>query len=185
MSNIDTATDTKTSHCKNWLNFYKCPPALLVFILGTSIFALSAALIGQYMFGLEPCTLCLYQRVPFIAAIIFALIGLALKRSQPNVTTTTIALSGLAYGINTGIAAYHTGVEQKWWASAVEGCKIDFSGATDSRSFLENIMSAPGTPCDVIPWQDPLLGLSMANYNIALGAFVAGLCVVHFVFRKA
>lgn len=166
---------------KNIFNILKCPPAILIFVLGVSVFALGAALTGQYVFGLKPCTLCLYQRIPFIAAIIIALCGLAFK-SKSGVMRGAIGLSGLAFATNAAIAFYHTGVEQKWWVSAVEGCKVDFSSLGDGQSYLEKIMSTPGTPCDVIPWQDPLLGLSMANYNILLGIGMAVICFTHLIF---
>lgn len=177
----------------NPLSLIKCPAAMLVFIFGISVFALAAALIGQYVFGLEPCILCLYQRIPFIVAIILSSLGfgyIAIKKSKladgespcsipPKPLFILIGLNGLAYFINAGIAFYHTGVEQRWWASAVEGCKVDFAALANSgstQSLVDRIMSTPNVPCDEIPWVDPVLGLSMANYNIALGLGIALIC---------
>ena len=45
------------------------------------------------------------------------------------------------------------------------------------QSMLENILSAPTGNCAEIPWQDPILGLSMANYNVIL---CLGIAVVFF-----
>ncbi|MGZ9105635.1 MAG: disulfide bond formation protein B, partial [Rhodoplanes sp.] len=39
------------------------PRRLLLAILVISLAALASAFAGQYLFGLEPCVLCLYQRV--------------------------------------------------------------------------------------------------------------------------
>lgn len=145
-----------------------------------SITALSAAFFSEAFLGLEPCQLCIYQRWPFAIGIVIAIIGLLLiKAHKPNLALGLVVTSGLTYLINSGIAFYHTGVEQKWWSSRVEGCSATFEvsdsvsktgefSAADISSILENIMSAPMADCSEIPWQDPILGLSMANYNVVL-----------------
>ncbi len=52
-------------------------------ILAASVAALGAAYIAEYAFGLEPCILCLYQRLPFVATGLLALAGLpALRRRR-------------------------------------------------------------------------------------------------------
>lgn len=40
-----------------------------------SAFALSMAFTAQYIFGLEPCILCLYQRIPYALVIALGLTG--------------------------------------------------------------------------------------------------------------
>ncbi|MEC8622300.1 MAG: disulfide bond formation protein B, partial [Pseudomonadota bacterium] len=40
-------------------------------LTGTSALLLAGALLGQYVGGLEPCSLCVIQRYPHIAVIIF------------------------------------------------------------------------------------------------------------------
>src|SRR5690606_22429449 len=88
-----------------------------------------------------------------------------------------IGLCGLTFLINSAIAFYHSGVEQKWWRSAVEGCAVPRLG-DNPQSLLENILSAPTARCDEIPWADPILGLSMANYNVVLCLGMAALCLI-------
>ena len=100
-----------------------CRVLVLLGITGVSVFSLLMALTAEVYFGLEPCILCVYQRFPFLAVAILGLIGLAMK-SKPAVQRVIIALSGLTFLVNSIIASYHTGVEQKWWASAFEGCAV-------------------------------------------------------------
>lgn len=153
-----------------------CPVAVLASITAISVLSLVMALSAEAFYGLEPCILCVYQRFPFLAVALFGTIGLVMRR-RGGVARTMIGLSALAFLVNSAIAAYHTGVEQKWWKSAVEGCAVpNLSG--EAQSILENILSAPTGRCDEIPWQDPILGLSMANYNalLCLGLFVV--CLV-------
>ena len=71
------------------------------------------------------------------------------------------------------IASYHTGVEQHWWASALEGCKVSFD--TGEKSLMERIMSTPAARCDEIPWADPVLNLSMAAWNVIVSLILAAL----------
>jgi disulfide bond formation protein DsbB len=132
-------------------------------------------------FGLEPCVLCLYQRAPFYGAIILSLTGLAMRANEKAVRII-LGLCALLFLINAGIAGYHTGVEQQWWASAVEGCAVpDFS---KDPSLWEKILTSPAASCSDIAWKDPVLGLSMANWNIlyCLGLFVG--CVVALIARR-
>lgn len=152
-----------------------CHVIILGGIVLVSLFSLAAALIAEVVFGLEPCILCVYQRGPFALAIVLGLIGLIYRKSARPM----IMLSGLGFLANSAIAFYHSGVELKWWRSAVEGCAVPNFGDNE-QTMLENILSAPPARCDEIPWADPLLGLSMANYNVILcfGLFMA--CMLSF-----
>lgn len=170
----------------SWLNIFmiltvlkllSCPIAVLSTLMGVSAFALIAAFASEAFLGLEPCQLCIYQRWPFAVVIAIGIIGMALK--TPGVA---VGLSGIAMLVNSGIAFYHTGIEQKWWISAVEGCTVPNFGDTP-QSILDNILSAPTARCDEIPWQDPILGLSMANYNVLLCLGLVLLCGLHLLLR--
>ena len=161
----------------NPFSLLRCPFAVLLGITVLSFLSLAAALGSEAFLGLEPCILCVYQRWPFAAVIVFGIIGLVMKQ-RPYIVQSMIALSGLAFLINSGIAFYHTGVEQKWWVSAVDGCLIPGFGDEEPQSILENIMSAPTARCDEIPWQDPIIGLSMANYNVLLCFGLFAVCAL-------
>ena len=142
------------------------PPVAALLLAMFSAAALAAALIGQYGFNLHPCHLCLIQRIPFAVVILFGLVGFFAKR----IATWMVGLSGLALLINSGIALYHSGVERKWWAG-LEGCSApDMSGSVED--LMTRIQNAATVNCTDIQWE--FLGLSMANYNVAMCA-VAGI----------
>jgi len=172
---------------KKTLNFIvselACPHAVLSFIGLISVFALIAALTSEVVYGLEPCIMCIYQRIPFVLVALFTLIGLVLRKKE-GVSIAMIGASGFAFLINSIVAFYHTGIEQKWWVSAVEGCKVPNFDTLKPQSMLENILSAPTARCDEIPWSDPILNLSMANYNIILCFGLFSLCVTCLFFNK-
>jgi disulfide bond formation protein DsbB len=151
-------------------DFFKSPLFILLVVAEMSFFALAAALIGQLVYGLAPCQMCIYQRIPFITVIIFGVVGLfAQKAVKP-----LLGFSALAFLMNTGLAVYHSGIERGWW-SETEGCAahFDFSDPT----LMEKIMTAQASNCTEIPWQDPFFGLSMANLNVFLCAALFMLCI--------
>lgn len=147
------------------------PRLMFGLIAAVSAFSLAAALTGQFAFDLKPCSLCLYQRVPFIAAFALAAAGLCLKKEA---APALLSLCALAFLINAGIAFYHTGVELNWWASGVEGCAVPPMG-NNPEEWISKILSNPAVPCSDIQWKDPVLSLTMANYNVVLclGMFAA------------
>jgi disulfide bond formation protein DsbB len=153
------------------------PLFLFSAILAISVSALAAAFISEGLLDLEPCILCIYQRYPYALAAFLGIIGLFL-RNHRSASAGLLALCALVFLGNSAIATYHTGVEQKWWVSAVEGCAVTFENEVDTKSFLEKIMDAPTGHCDEIPWQDPIFKLSMANYNALICFGLALFCVI-------
>jgi disulfide bond formation protein DsbB len=90
------------------------PQHLLLLLIASAVFALGSAYISQYVFGLQPCPLCFWQRKPFFAIIIVAVLFLIipmLKKYQK----LAIQIAVLLLIINSAIAFYHAGVEQKWF----------------------------------------------------------------------
>ena len=162
--------------CENTCRFLSSPAAVLGMVAVVSLIALGMALTAEVAFGLEPCIFCIYQRIPFVVAIILGSTGLIFRKSG-KIARGFIFLSGLAFLTNAAIAFFHSGVERKWWRSPFESCAADFGTSTDSQSLLENILSAPTAPCETIAWADPVLGLSMANYNVLLCAGLFALCL--------
>ncbi|MBC8337480.1 MAG: disulfide bond formation protein B [Alphaproteobacteria bacterium] len=148
-------------------------------IFAVSAAALANAYTAQYAFDVEPCILCLYQRIPYAVAGVLGLAALVLPRGDTENLWRSWAVmaAGLAFLIGAGIAFYHVGVEQHWWASAA-GCGgggVDNGPATveELQRMLRNIK--PVKACDEVDWT--LFGLSMATYNVpaslalAVGSF--------------
>lgn len=108
----------------------------------------------QYLGGLPPCAMCIWQRWPHGIAIVLGLLIYFM-------TNRLLALAGgITILIGAGIAFFHAGVEQKWWEgpSSCTG-----NGLSASDNLLD--MSAPVTlvMCDDIVWD--LFGITMATWN--------------------
>ena len=145
---------------------------IIAFALAISIISLAGAFTAEHVFDLEPCILCIYQRIPFALVIFFSLMGL-MSYLGAHINQTIIGLNSVCFLGNAVIAFYHTGVERHWWKSFLEGCAVPDLG-DDPEKILETILASPAVPCDEIPWADSFIGLSMANYNVmlCLGMFV-------------
>jgi len=142
------------------------PTLLLLACLG----ALGTALTTQYGFGLKPCVLCIYQRIPYVIAALLAAVALSSRLSVPG-KMALIALCGVAFFVDSGIAVFHVGVEHHWW----EGLAACVGGGPQANSVdaLKAMLAGPPpVPCDQIPWS--LFGISMAGYN---AMFAFGLAV--------
>jgi disulfide bond formation protein DsbB len=138
------------------------PAAILVISLG----ALANAYVAQYVHGLEPCNLCLYQRVPYAVTALLAIIAFLLASGGGR--AAMVALCAGAYLAGAGIAFYHVGVEQHWWLSECTGALAKDLSIEEMKAQL---MSKPTKPCDDVEWT--FLGWSMATYNAAFSLALA------------
>lgn len=145
-----------------------------IFVFICAIFALGLALFSQYAQGFHPCELCIYQRVAFAVAAVFALSFLLARKRQ----FLWLAILGLL--ANSAIAGLHIGVEQSWWqwASACSSV-LDVSSIEALRA---QILAAPAVRCDEPTWF--LLGLSMASWSFAYSSGAALVAIVLTVFKK-
>lgn len=143
----------------------------------------SAALLGgafafQYIGGLAPCAMCIWQRWPHVGAIALGALGVALPYA---VVAWAGALTMLG---NAGIALYHTGVERDWW----EGPTSCTGGGGDigvmSGDDLLNFDIGSGiVMCDQVAWE--MFGLSMASWNGLACLALAGIWMLAAQMRRA
>ncbi len=137
-------------------------------ILAVSATALANAYIAEYAFGLEPCILCLYQRVPYAVAGVLGVAALV----SPRVRVGAVAVAGGVFLVGAVLAFYHVGVEQHWWASvaacgAAGGGPGDVGGPATVDELRQMLTrGGPVKACDEVDWT--LFGLSMATYNVAV-----------------
>ena len=82
-----------------------------------SLLALAGAHAAETFGHLAPCELCLKQRTVYWAAAAVGLAGYALGRGlkRPVLLSAASLLLGLIFLFGTGLAAYHAGVEWKFW----------------------------------------------------------------------
>ena len=152
------------------------PRATGAVILAASLAVLGSAFGFQYFAAIEPCPLCIYQRYPYAITIGLSAVALALAGrpplAGPYFAPALTALCGAAFAAGAGIAAYHVGVEQGWFAASA-ACTAPALEATDIDGLMAELKATPVARCDQILWS--LLGISLAGYNLIASAVLAGL----------
>jgi disulfide bond formation protein DsbB len=135
----------------------------LSLLLLASLAVLATALTAQYGFGILPCPLCIYQRIPYGTVVALALLGLALRLdSRP--LAALLGLCALAFLTNSGLAFYHVGVEQHWWAGP-DACSAGKGAAQSVEDLLAQLSKPVKIPsCDQVSWS--LFGISLAGFNL-------------------
>ncbi len=137
---------------------------LVTMAAGGSLALLLGAFAFQYIGGLAPCQLCLWQRWPHAAAVAIGALALAIPG---RVLPLLGALAALA---SAGIGLFHTGVERGWW-EGLASCSAGSIAGLDVNDLLDpTVEIAAVVRCDEVAWQ--MLGLSMASWNA-----LASLCL--------
>ena len=147
----------------------------ILFLCGLASAALLTAAFGfEYLGGLAPCKLCLWQRWPHAGVIIFGLMGTTgALRSGP-----AFLMIALCAAVTAIIASYHVGVEQQLWQGPTS-C----SGALNSMSasdLLDSLLATPVVRCDEIAWS--FANISMAGWNMLFSSGLA--CFALLAYRK-
>ncbi len=131
-------------------------------LLAASLGSLAFVFVMQFGFGLAPCVLCLWQRVPF--GVVAALsLSVLLLRPHPPVAALLFALCAVACLVGMGLAIFHTGVEQHWWLGTA-GCAVQPLHGGSAEDIRKSLLQTITPRCDEVVWT--FLGLSMANLNI-------------------
>ncbi len=136
---------------------------------GGSAAVLAAAFAFQYLGGLAPCQLCIWQRWPHAAAVVIG--GLALILARGTIGRILPLLGSLAALTSAGIGAFHVGVEQKWWQGLASCTAGSISGISTDDLLNPDVAVGAVVRCDAIAWQ--MFGISMAGWNVILSALLA------------
>jgi disulfide bond formation protein DsbB len=150
--------------------------SLLVAVVLVSLAALAAAFAGQYLFGLEPCILCLYERIPWAVAALIA--GLGVIGWAGWQASWSVLLCAVVLAAGAALAFYHVGVEQHWWGS-VAGCVGEPIGGLTLDDLRPEALARQLKPCDRVDWR--LFGLSLAGYNAIISMLVSLVCLASLV----
>jgi disulfide bond formation protein DsbB len=134
---------------------------------------LAGAWFFEFVLKLEPCPLCLDQRIPYYVAVPLGLVvgWLALAPSRAAFARIGFAFLGLVMLVGAGYGVYHAGIEWGFWqgpASCAGGGRV---GSGDILSQLRSTVRV--VPCNEAAWR--FLGISLAGYNVLIAGALAAL----------
>jgi len=137
---------------------------------GFSLALLLGAFAFQYIGGLAPCEMCIWQRWPHGAAILLGLGAALLSLNRVLSSETARALTWAAVAaiaISGAIGVFHAGVEWKLWPGPAECTGVGYVPGRDDFKPLQIVR------CDEAQWR--LFGISLAGYNAIFSFVVAAL----------
>ncbi len=140
---------------------------------------LVGAFLFEYVGGMAPCSLCIWQRWAHLAVIACAVASLGLGAGAPDRLRGGLAITMMAALSSVGIAGYHAGVEWQLWAGP-GGCTAALVTGADAADLVDSLLATPVVRCDDVPWS--LFGLSMAGWNTLLSLDIAALLTLSFIF---
>ena len=163
---------------------YKLPESRIFYfsMAGCCIFLLGFGLYLEHVKGLEPCPLCIFQRLAYIAIFLTAVIaaihapGKTFARIYSGLITL-IALSG------TAIAARQVWLQHLPPDKVPEcGPGLDYMLDTfPMAQALKMIFSGSGE-CAEIQWQ--FISLSIAEWSLVFFIFFVILNIIYFLYKK-
>jgi disulfide bond formation protein DsbB len=119
----------------------------------------------QYVLGYPPCPLCLDQRKAFYVAVPLAallVLGASYGASR-KVLLLGFAAIAVAMLWNTGLSAYHAGVEWKFWPGPTD-CSGPINSIGTTTDLMKSLQNIRIVRCDEAAWR--LFGVSLAGYDV-------------------
>jgi disulfide bond formation protein DsbB len=147
----------------------------LAFALGLA--TILGALGSQFIGGLQPCELCLEQRLPYYWGLpVLALVLVLWNRLPLPVWYLAIAIVAALFAWGAYLGGFHSGVEWGFWPgpTACTGVGNDLS-----MDMLDDLQPVIG--CDVVQFR--FLGISLAGYNALISATIVVLLLGAMLFQ--
>ena len=136
---------------------------IYLLIAAISIFTLLSAVYIEYILGVKPCILCLYQRVPYIIAIFLCFFGYYNLKNK-----LWIYLLVITFLISAILSGYHVGIENNVF-NEFSGCTSNNSNIVNKDELLKALKETQPNCKDVT---FKLLGFSLATINLFLSIII-------------
>lgn len=147
------------------------------FVLG--LVTIGGALASQYLGGLQPCELCLEQRLPYYWGLpLLALVLVLWNRLPLPAWYVAMAIVTALFAWGTYLGGFHSGVEWGFWPGPT-ACSGIGSGAGLTLDSLNDLQPVIG--CDVVQFR--FLGISLAGYNALVSLAIVVLLISAMVFQ--
>ena len=142
----------------------------LAFLLG--VVTILGALGSQFIGGLQPCELCLEQRLPYYWGLpLLALILILWNRLPLTAWYVAMAIVAALFAWGAYLGGFHSGVEWGFWPGPTACTGVGNDLSMDMLNDLQPVIG-----CDVVQFR--FLGLSLAGYNALISAAIVGLLLV-------
>ena len=144
-------------------------------ILFTCLMSLLSAIYIEYVLIIKPCTLCLYQRIPYIMAIFVCFFGYNYSKNL-----IWLLMLIITFIISTLISGYHIGIENNVFKE-FSGCTGNNLGITNKLDLLESLNNSMPN-CKTINFK--IMGFSLATINFIISIVISFISTMYFINEK-
>ena len=141
----------------NRKNFY-------LIILFISLISIILALYIEYILQYEPCKLCIYQRLPYIAAIFISIVGFNYSTNDKILIITI-----MVFAISAIISGYHFGIENNL-IQEISSCTNNSLDVSNKSKLLESLNKSMPVDCKDATFK--IFGISLAAINTILSILI-------------
>ena len=158
--------------------FYLSKKNLLIAIFIISIIALISAYFIEYILGHQPCSLCLYERIPYFVAILIILINYKYNKLEKYF----ILLLGIIFFMATMLSIYHFGIENGYIQESLL-CDLGKGANIIDKDEILKQLEQKSISCKDVTFK--IFGLSLTSYNIIISFLLTiGLTKIYFKNEK-
>ena len=135
---------------------------LIIFLF--SLISIVSALYIEFILGYEPCKLCIYQRLPYLAAVFISFIGFYYFKNE-NILIILIII----FTLSALISGYHFGIENSFFEE-FSNCSAIQLNLSDKAKLLESLNKNMPVNCKDATFK--ILGVSLAAINTLLSILI-------------
>ena len=139
---------------------------LIKFIFLVSIIALVSALFIEYFLGHQPCNLCVFERVPYLLAIMIILFSFKFNQFEKFF----ILLLVIVFLFGTILSLYHLGIEQGFIQESLV-CDLKSGSNLLSKEEILKQLQEKNISCKDVTFK--IFGLSLTSYNILISLLIS------------
>ena len=136
----------------------------LIFLI--SIVALVSAFFIEYILGHQPCNLCIFERVPYIIAIIIILLTYKFN----NLEKYFILLLTIVFLFATVLSFYHLSIEQGFIQESLV-CDLKNGSNLLTKEEILKQLQEKNISCKDVTFK--IFGLSLTSYNILISLLIS------------
>ena len=140
-----------------------------IVIFSLSFFSLAAALYIEYVLGIKPCILCIYQRIPYAIALLISVCAFFINNKK-----ILLVILALTFILSALISGYHVSIE-KGFIEPIFSCTSDNINSLEKEEILKSLNNIQPNCKDI---DFSLFGISLATLNL-INSFVLTVVIVY------
>ena len=139
---------------------------LIKIIFLVSILALVSAFFIEFILGHQPCNLCIFERIPYLLAIIIILFNFKFNQFEKFF----ILLIVIVFLFGTILSLYHLGIEQGFIQESLV-CDLKNGSNLLSKEEILKQLQEKDISCKDVTFK--IFGLSLTSYNILISLLIS------------